>query len=33
VVRIAWRRITGGDLGAEADQAVPHPVLRVARSA
>jgi D-alanine-D-alanine ligase len=33
VVRIAWRRITGGNLRVEADEAAPHPVLRVARSA
>lgn len=33
VVRVAWRRLTGGDLGVAVDQATPHPVLRVARSA
>ena len=33
VVRIAWRRITGRDIGTGADEVIPRPALRVARSA
>jgi len=33
VVRIAWRRTTGGDVRAGSDQVTPRPALRVARSA